>query len=76
MKLFECIKNFLFKKKSDKNPELRAKCVEAYGEEFGEMYDAINRGETIGGFLETAMFIEMIEAVRKGKPLKPKENNE
>ena len=71
MKLFERIKN-LFKKK----PDLRAKCIEAYGEEFGEMYDAINRGETIGGFLETAMFIDMLEAVRKGKPLKPKENNE
>ena len=71
MKLFECIKN-LFKKK----PDLRAQCVEAYGEEFGEMYDAINRGETIGGFLETVMFLDMLEAVKKGKPLKLEENKE
>ena len=71
MKLFERIKN-LFKKK----PDLRAQCVEAYGEEFGEMYDAINRGEAIGGFLETAMFLDMLEAVKKGKPLKLEENKE
>ena len=55
----------LFKKKSD----LRAQCVEAYGEEFGEMYDAINRGETIGGFLETVAFLDMLEAVKNGKPI-------
>ena len=71
MKLIERIKN-LFKKK----PDLRAQCVEAYGEEFGEMYDAINKGETIGGFLETAMFLDMLEAVKKGKPLKLEENKE
>ena len=47
---------------------LRAKCVKAYGEEFGEMYDALNRGETIGGFEETIVFLEMLEAVKKGTP--------
>ena len=65
----------LFKKKES----LRDKCIAAYGEEFGEMYDAINRGETIGGFTETAAFLDMLEAVKKGKPIdlnaKPEENN-
>ena len=55
----------LFKKKDS----LRDKCVAAYGEEFGEMYDAINRGEPIGGFAETVAFIDMLEAVKKGKPI-------
>lgn len=58
---------------------LRDKCVAAYGEEFGEMYDALNRGETIGGFAETAAFLNMLEAVKKGKPIdlnaKVEENN-
>lgn len=56
----------LFKKKES----LRDKCVTAYGDEFGEMYDAINRGETIGGFLETAAFIDMLEVVKRGEPIK------
>lgn len=55
----------LFKKKDS----LRDKCVAAYGEEFGEMYDAINMGEPIGGFVETVAFIDMLETVRKGKPI-------
>ena len=37
-----------FKKLFKKKESLRDKCVAAYGEEFGEMYDAINRGEAIG----------------------------
>ena len=59
----------LIKKLFKKKESLRYKCVAAYGEEFGEMYDAINRGETIGGFTETAAFIDMLEAVKKGKPI-------
>lgn len=58
-----------FKKLFKKKESLRDKCVAAYGEEFGEMYDAINRGEAIGGFLETAAFLDMLEAVKKGKPI-------
>lgn len=54
MKWIERIKN-LFKKK----PDLREQCVEAYGEEFGEMYDKVNRGEPIGGFIETVVFLDM-----------------
>lgn len=64
--------NKLFKKKES----LRDKCVVAYGEEFGEMYDTLNRGETIGGFLETATFIDMVEAVKKGKPIDLNNPNE
>lgn len=58
---------------------LRDQCVAAYGEEFGEMYDAIERGEAIGGFAETAAFIDMLVAVKSGKPIdlntKSEENN-
>jgi hypothetical protein len=58
-----------FKKLFKKKESLRDKCVAAYGEEFGEMYDAINRGEVIGGFAETCAFLDMLEAVKKGKPI-------
>ena len=58
-----------FKKLFKKKESLRDKCVAAYGEEFGEMYDTINRGETIGGFAETCAFLDMLEAVKKGKPI-------
>ena len=58
-----------FKKLFKKKESLRDKCIAAYGEEFGEMYDAINRGETIGGFAETIAFLDMLEAVKKGKPI-------
>ena len=64
--------NKLFKKKDS----LRDKCVAVYGEEFGEMYDAINRGETIGGFAETVALLDMLEAVKKGKPIDLNNPNE
>lgn len=44
---------------------LRQACIDRYGEEFGELYDKICKGEPIGGFIETAMFIDMIEVVKK-----------
>lgn len=62
----------LFKRLFKKKESLRDKCVAAYGEEYGELYDALNRGETIGGFLETVVFLDMLEAVKQGKPKKPK----
>ena len=58
-----------FKKLFKKKESLRDKCIAAYGEEFGECYDAINRGEAIGGFAETCTFLDMLEAVKKGKPI-------
>ena len=35
------------------------------GKEFGEMYDIINSGGTIGGFFETVTFLDMVERVKK-----------
>ena len=74
-KIIERIKGWFNKKKSS----LREKCIQAYGEEFGEIYDNLNSGGTVGGFLETAIFLDMIEAVKEGEPvriteLKIKEN--
>ena len=64
----------LFKRLFKKKESLRDKCVAAYGEEYGELYDAINRGEAIGGFLETAVFLDMLEAVKQGNPKSGYEN--
>lgn len=58
----------IFKKLSSKSTsktELRDKVVEMYGEEAGEAYDKINMGIPIGGFLETAIFVLMVEYARK-----------
>ena len=46
-------------------PTLRDKLVEMYGEEAGEAYDKTNMGIPIGGFLETAIFLQMVEDARK-----------
>ena len=56
-----------------KNFDLRQACIDKYskefgekaGEEFGNMYDAINSGIPIGGFLETSIFLDMVEKVKK-----------
>ena len=53
----------LFKRSSQ--PALRDKLVEMYGEEVGEAYDKTNMGIPIGGFLETAVFVLMVEDARK-----------
>ena len=53
----------LFKRSSQST--LRDKLVEMYGEEAGEAYDKTNMGIPIGGFLETAMFVRMVEDARK-----------
>lgn len=53
----------LFKRSSQ--PTLRNKLVEMYGEEAGEAYDKTNMGIPIGGFLETAVFLRMVEDARK-----------
>ena len=65
-----------FKKLFKKKDSLRDKCIETYGEEFGELYDEVCRGNAIGGFLETRAFIDMIEAVKQGKPYAPKAYSE
>lgn len=53
--------------------DLRQACIDKYSKEFGEkavkeieeMYDSLNRGIPIGGFLETVVFLDMIEKVKK-----------
>ena len=56
-----------FKKffKRSSQPTLRDKLVEMYGEEAGDAYDKTNMGIPIGGFLETAVFVRMVEDARK-----------
>ena len=46
--------------------DLREACRRAYGDDFVEMYDDVCRGIPIGGFAETAVFLDMVEMVRKG----------
>ena len=57
-----------------RKPNLREQCIQAYGEEFGEIYDNLNSGIPVGGFSETALILGMIEAVKKGEPIKIKED--
>ena len=47
-----------------KRKSLRDKCIEAYGEEFGEIYDSLCTGVPVGGFKETAIILQMIEEVK------------
>ena len=47
-----------------KRKSLRDKCIEAYGEEFGEIYDNLCRGIPVGGFMETTIILQMIEDVK------------
>ena len=61
------LKKFFKKLSSESSSQttLRDKVVEMYGEEAGEMYDKINMGIPIGGFVESAIFMGMIEDARK-----------
>ena len=43
---------------------LRDKCVRIYGEHFGELYDKICRGESIGNITQIRMFSEKVEKAR------------
>lgn len=47
-----------------KRKSLRDKCIEVYGEEFGKIYDSLCMGIPVGGFLETAIILQMIEDIR------------
>lgn len=53
---------------------LREKCVAAYGEDFGVMMDMVNSGQPIGNYNETLIFLEMVEAVKRGQPYKVKKD--
>lgn len=61
-RFIEFLKRLFGKKKS-----LRERCIEAYGEEFGRVYDALNSGQPVGGFMETYTVLDMIEKVKQGK---------
>lgn len=51
-----------------KRKSLRDKCIEAYGEEFGEIYDNLCQGVPVGGFMETATILQIIEKVKISRP--------
>jgi len=38
---------------------------EQYGDEFVEKYENINRGIPIGGFVETVVFLDMVERIKR-----------
>ena len=50
-----------------KRKPLRDKCIEVYGAEFGEIYDNLCKGIPVGGFVETAIILQMIEDVKTNK---------
>ena len=50
-----------------KRKSLRDKCIEAYGEKFGEIYDNLCKGIPVGGFMETTVILQMIEDVKTNK---------
>lgn len=57
-----------FKRISSKLSSRDALCdklIEMYGEEAGEAYDKINAGIPMGGFLETVIFLQMVEEAKK-----------
>lgn len=50
-----------------KRKSLRDKCIEAYGEEFGEIYDSLCEGIPVGGLKETVVILQMIEDVKNSR---------
>ena len=73
MNIFKKITNFFKRRRFN----LRQACIDRYtaefgekaGQEFGRMYDTLASGGTIGGFLETACVLDMIERVKKDSGL-------
>lgn len=61
--LFDLDMEIFFRKRKS----LRDKCIEAYGEEFGEIYDSLCMGIPVGGFNATAMILQMIEDVKNNR---------
>lgn len=53
----------LFKRK--KKESLRDYCLNKYGEEFIEKYDALNEGIPIGNFYETVSFLDEVYIARE-----------
>ena len=48
-----------------RKPTLRELCRREYGDEFARDYDTLCDGGTIGGFVETVIFLRMLEAVKE-----------
>ena len=44
---------------------LRQRCIDEYGIEFGILYDKLNSGGIVGGFYDTISILTMIEEVKK-----------
>ena len=63
--LIKYIKDFIKDYKKQRQKSLRDKVIEMYGEELAELYDKVNQGIPIGGFVETSIFIDMVEKGRK-----------
>lgn len=63
--MLQIVKNCISWFKRNRKPDLRDKCVEMYGEEFGEIYDNMAKGIPVGEFTETAYYIKLIEEARK-----------
>ena len=53
----------LFKRK--KKESLRDYCLNKYGEEFKEKYDALNEGIPIGNIYETISFLDDVSVAKK-----------
>ena len=48
-----------------RKPTLRELCRREYGDEFARDYDTLSAGGVIGGYVETIMFVNMVEAVKE-----------
>lgn len=46
-------------------PDLRERCVNAYGEDFGEIYDLMGTGTPVRNYEETLIILEMINRLRE-----------
>lgn len=71
MKIINKLKGIFHRKK---HIDLRAACVDEFGEEFGEKYDRLNRGQPIGDIIETINFLNAVEKVRNS--INQRKNNE
>jgi len=48
-----------------RKPTLRELCRREYGDEFVRDYDTLCDGGAIGGFVETVIFLRMLEEVKE-----------
>lgn len=46
------------------NDDIRERCVNAYGEDFGKIYDLMGAGTPVGNLEETLIVLEMINRLR------------